>query len=497
MKTTPAHNNRQLPDIKKNFFYRLLYELTLLAGPLITTPYVSRVLGAEGIGEFSFTYSVTTYFILFSALGLSGYGTREIARIRDDKSATSRLFWEIRLTGMIPGAICLVLWFIFILITSRYRLLYIALTPYLLGTLFEISWFFMGLEKIKGTVLSGIGIRILGIILLFVMVKSSRDVPVYCAINSCIILFSNLSMWLLLPGHLSKVSLRNIPFSLHLKEMFVYFIPSIVMSVYMVLDKTLIGVITKDSYQNGYYEQADRVINVSKTFVYWVMVTVTSARMSYLYANDRYDEIKHAISKSMDFIFFIGYGAVFGLLGISHNLVPLFFGTGYEPVEKLICMMLPLILILGITNCLENCYYIPAGKRSQSTGYILAGAILNLVMNLCLIPFWGAKGAVIASLTAELMIALLFMRNNNGFFLGTRLGRLSVKRIPAGLLMAAAVWFAGKLPLNGIAVLLIQLTTGVLVYCSLLFILRDDALRNALDSCLKVNTKDNDKGTLS
>ena len=134
-----------MPDLKKNYIYRLLYELTLLAGPLITVPYVSRVLGPTGVGDFSFTYSVATYFILFCALGLSGYGTREISRCRDNEAAVSRLFWEIRLSGMIPGLICLVLWGIFILLTTRYKLLYLALTPYLLGAIFEIQWFYIGL----------------------------------------------------------------------------------------------------------------------------------------------------------------------------------------------------------------------------------------------------------------------------------------------------------------------------------------------------------------
>lgn len=489
MVSTQSRKDRQLPDLKKNYIYRLLYELTLLAGPLITVPYVSRVLGPTGVGDFSFTYSVATYFILFCALGLSGYGTREISRCRDNEAAVSRLFWEIRLSGMIPGLICLVLWGIFILLTTRYKLLYLALTPYLLGAIFEIQWFYIGLEQVKDTALCGIGVRILGIILTFLLINDSGDTPIYCALNSSIVLITHLSMWLMLPKYLKKVSLKNIPVRKHLKETLVYFIPSIVMSIYMVLDKFLIGVITKDSCQNGYYEQADRVISVTKTFVYWVMVNVASARMSYLYAQDRHDEIKSAISKSMDYIFFMGYGAVFGLLGISHNLVPIFFGPGYEPVEKLIWLMLPLILIVSITNCLENYYYIPAGKRAQSTKYILAGAILNLIMNICLIPFWGADGAVMASLVAEVLIAVLFMIHCNSFLPPALLGSLSIKRILAGIPMAVAVWFTGTLAINGIAVLLIQMAAGVILYCLLLLMLRDslitDVSNNLLDKIKK------------
>ncbi len=465
------------PDIKKNYIYRLIYELTLLAGPLITTPYISRVLGAEGIGDFSFTYSVTSYFMFFAALGIASYATREIAGVRDDRPAYSRLFWEIKLSGMIPGLVCLVLWAVFVMLNPVYRLLYLALTPYLLGTILDISWFYMGLERIKCTVVSGVIVRIIGFTLMFIMVRSREDVAVYCAINAVIILAANLGMWLFLPGYLTRVSIKDVPVSRHLKEMMVYFIPNIAMSIYLVLDKTLIGVITEDPYQNGYYEQADRIISVSKTFVFCVLGTVATARMSYLYANDRRDEIRSAISKSMDFIYFLGYGAVFGLLGVTHNLVPVFFGAGYEPVEELIWLMLPLILIVGISNCLESHYYVPAGKRAQSAGYIVAGAVLNFVMNICLIPLFGAKGAVIASIAAELLVSILFMINSDRCFTFDMIRRMSVKRVIAGTVMAAAVRFVGYLPINMVAALFIQVLSGVALYCLILFATGDELVR--------------------
>lgn len=473
MNNASGNENPVKPDLKTNYIFKMIQEIVLLAAPLITVPYVSRVLGAEGIGDFSFLHSVISYFMMFAALGMADYGTREIARVRDDKKAYSRLFWEIRITGLIPGLICLALWIVVIAASGENRILLIALTPYLVGTLFDISWFYMGLERIRGLVIADSAVRMTGVVLMFVMVKESSDVAVYTAINAFIILVSCVCMWIFLPGQLSGSGLKNIPYRKHLKEMFVYFIPTVALSVYLVLDKTLIGVITKDPSQNGYYEQADKIIRVAKTFSFGILSAVATARMSYLYASDKKEEMNNAVTGSMDLVLFIGYGAVFGLIGISPNLVPVFFGQGYEPVETLIYLMLPLIPIISISNCLESHYYIPSGKRARSSRYIVTGAVLNLAMNLCLIPFLGAKGAVLASIAAELAITILFMYNCEGCVTAGMIGSLSVKRLAAGLIMAAALRFIGTAPITPVFVLFIQLLCGVVLYAFILILLKD------------------------
>lgn len=467
-------------DFKKNYIYRLVYELFIFILPLITTPYISRVLGAEGVGEFSFTYSVTAYFMMLGALGTENYGTREIARNSGDKQEYSRLFWEIELIRVISFLVCLLPWFIMIISVSRYRLLYIALTPYIIGTMFDISWFYFGIEKIDVVVITNAAVRVLGIFLLFTMVRNREDVVVYCIINSLILLIANLLMWFFLPGYLIRIRWSGIHIGNHFRETLIYFLPSVANTIYMSIDKTLIGVITGNSYENGYYEQASRVITVAKAFTFWVYSSIAIARMSYLYETEGPERVKEKTADSIDFILLLGYGAIFGLIGISHNLVPVFFGEDYGPVEILIYMMLPLVLIIGIGNCLESHYYIPAGKRVQSAKFILTGAIINIIMNLCFIPWYGARGAVVASVAAEIIITTLYMRNCNGFLTLKQIGQDSVKRIIAGICMAVIVYITGNLPYNSICVLLLQLFVGAVSYTWILFCLNDSMLRNIM-----------------
>ena len=469
------------PSIKKNYIYRLIYEALSLALPFITVPYISRVLEAKGVGRVSFAESVAAYFITFCALGKNTYGTRMIAVRRDDRKNCSKSFLEIELLSFICLLVLLIPWSILIFKAHENRTLYLAMTPCLIAAMLDISWFYTGMERMG--IIAGISgsVKLAGVILMFVLVKSSGDVALYCLINSLVLLFSNLLMWLFLPKYLGRPTGKLKPFS-HLRESLVYFIPAVATSVYLVLDKTLIGLITKDEYQNGYYEQASKVINVGKVFAFLVFNSVMTARMSYMFSEKDHDKIKEMINASMDFILLFVYAAVFGLLGISHNLVPLLFGEGYEAVEGLIYLMLPLILIIAVSNCLESHYYVPSGQRAKSNRYLIAGAVLNLCLNLCLIPYFAAAGAVAASVAAELLITILYMSNCAGIYKPAQILASSFKRIAAGLCMAGIVYAAGMIPAAALPVLLIQLAAGVVSYMLILVIMKDKGVMRILKS---------------
>ena len=464
------------PSLKKNYIYRVFYEVLILITPFITTPYVSRVLGADGVGDYSFTYSIITYFMLFGALGTAGYGSREIAQARDEKKRMSKLFWEIELMTIGTTAVCMIVWIAVILAGQKYRYHFLALTPFLLSVMFDISWFFNGLERVKNIVIRNSFVRIVGIFLLFLFVKKKDDVLIYCIINSATSLLGSLSMWLYLPGMLEKVDIRSFRFKHHFHETLIYFIPTIATSIYTVLDKTLIGFITGSSYQNGYYEQATKIINIVKSVVFVAVNSIMSARISYLFAEEKYQEIKSKITKSMDFISLLGVGSIFGLVGISQRFVPVFFGPGYDSVVYLIWLMSPLIMIIGISNCLGNQYYTPSGKRALSAKFIVAGAGINLILNLCLIPMFKSYGAVVASIIAELVITILYVRYCERYLTWTEIYRMLYKRVIAGIIMAVAVFFIGTLNLFPILSLCLQVLCGASLYGLILLIFRDEML---------------------
>lgn len=481
------------PSVKKNYVYRLFYEILAVITPFITAPYVSRVLGADGIGIYSYTSSIMTYFTLFAALGTATYGAREIAQHRDNKIETSKLFWEIELMTVGTSLVCLIVWGFVILFSKEYRWYYIALVPTLLGTMFDVSWFFTGLEQIKYIVLRNTICKFLGIVLLFLLVHEKQDLIIYVLINSGISLFGSLSMWSYLPKILKKIDFKTLTFKKHFNETLVYFIPTIATSVYTILDKTLIGAITNSTYENGYYEQATKIINIMKSVVFSALNAVMGSRISYLFAKKKIIEIKKRLIRSIDFIFLLGYGCVFGIIAVAHNFVPIFFGEGFEPVILLLSVMAPIIIIIGTSNCLGSQYFNPSGQRARSAKVSIGGSFVNIVLNLILIPQFGALGATIASVIAELVITVFYVRMSDGYMTVKTLWKCSQLRILAGVIMMVTVICVGKLQFApALSVLIIQVGGGVVIYGLVLLLLRDKMaieLVNMMGDTMKKITK--------
>ena len=187
----------------------------------------------------------------------------------------------------------------------------------------------------------------------------------------------------------------------HFHETLIYFIPSVATSVYTVLDRTLIGTITNNRAENGFYHYTMQIINIMKALTFSSLNMVLGSRIAYLFAEEKYDEIKERIRDSINYILFMGIGICFGLIGVSGRFVPLYLGPGYDRVVTMLVLMSPIVVIIGVSNCLGSQYYTPSGNRKLSAKFIIIGAIVNLTLNLILIPrFWG-YGAIVASLIAE------------------------------------------------------------------------------------------------
>lgn len=479
-----------MPSLKKNYIYRLLYELLVLMIPFITTPYISRVLGADGIGIYSYTRSIMTFFTLFAALGTASYGAREIAQHRDDRQEASKLFWEIELMTVVTSAACLLGWSVLVIFSKEYRSYYISLAPLLLAVMADISWFFSGYEQVKYIVIRNMICKFLGIFLLFTLVKQKNDLIIYILINSVAQLAGNLSMWTYLPRMLVKVDFKALTIKKHFHETVVYFIPSVATSIYTVLDKTLIGVITENAYQNGYYEQASKVINIINTIVFFSVNSVMTPRIAYLFAEQKLDEIHRRIEKSMNYIFFMGFGCVYGLVGVADRFVPLFFGEGYEAVVKLLYLLAPLVLVIGVSNCLGSHYYTPSGRRKESARYVIAGSVVNLCLNLILISLFGAGGAAVASIAAELTITVLYVRSCNGYITLRFLWDIAWKKCIAGIFMLVILLVMGHvLDSSPIAVIVGQIAVGICAYSIVLLLLQDSMLVELVEIGKKIMKK--------
>lgn len=309
------------PSMKKNFAYSTIYQVLNIITPFITAPYLSRVLGAEMLGIQSYTSSVQSYFLIFATLGTQSYGAREISRNRDNIYEYSKLFWEIELMTVATSMIALAAWGIMIVLSFRYKIYYISMIPYLFGSMLNITWFFNGLEKFKLTVIRSALFQIIGIVLMFIFVKREEDIGAYILILSITNLLSSASVWVYIPKYVKRISLNELKIMRHFRQTLLYFVPTIATSVYTVLDKTLIGLITKDSAQNGFYDQAEKVIRIAKSVSFSAINSVVGVRMSYLFAENKIEEIKKRIVSSMNYILFMGVGCACGIAAIARKFV--------------------------------------------------------------------------------------------------------------------------------------------------------------------------------
>ena len=467
-----------MASIKFNIILNTLYQILTLLTPLITAPYISRVIGADGIGIYSFTNSVQMYFAMFAALGTASYGAREISMNRNDVAKRSKLFWEIELLTVITTLFCLFAWGLWIYFSTQHTVLYCILTISLFSVMVDISWFYVGLEQIKYIVIQNAIFKIVGIVAIFTCVKNQDDLWAYVLIMVATVFLSNISMWIYLPKFLVRISFRELNILRHFKETIIYFVPTIATSIYTVLDKTLIGIYTINGLENGYYEQTTKIINMCKTLVFTSVNTVLGSRIAFLFVENKIEEIKKKIKGSMDFILFMGIGMAFGLCGVAETFVPWFFGPGYEKVVLLLQLMCPIVVIIGISNCLGSQYYTPAGLRAVSAKFLIVGAVVNLILNLYYIPKWGSSGAVLASLIAESVITILYLKFSSDYFHWKNLIELSWKRIVAGYVMLLIISnFTVSIGME-IVDIFFKVVNGIVVYMFLLYCLDDFLLRN-------------------
>lgn len=398
-------NNTQ-KSIKKNYIYNIIYKMASLVTPLVITPYVSRVLGAEGIGTYSYVFAVSTYFTLFAAMGTASYGQRQISYYQDNPKQRTLEFWNTELLSC-GSVICVfIIYILFTVNQGKYQSLYWILTMELFTVAFDISWFFQGLEEFGKIVLRNVLIKISNLIFIFLFVKQENNLSVYVFGLNFFNLISAISLWPYLPRYLIRVSFRELQ---PLKNFFTVcslFIPTIAISIYTVLDKTMIGWFCGNRMDNGYYEQATTIVRFVLTFV-TALGTVIIPRIGFCFEKKQTELVRKYMYNSYKFVWFLGCPLCAGLIATAPNFIPWFLGEDFNPAIPLIRILSFLIIAVGISNTTGIQYLITTKKQNIFTISVVAGAFSNFILNLCFIPRWGARGAAAASVIAESIITVL------------------------------------------------------------------------------------------
>ncbi len=477
-----------------NYIYNLIYQVFILVVPLITTPYISRVLMADGIGKYSFTLSISNYFVLFAALGFSVYGQREIARHENDVLERTKTFWEIIIMRSFPTMLAvglnILLWTLHIY--NEYSSLMLVWCLTILATIFDIGFFFQGCEEFGKLTIRNVIVKCLTIASVFIFVKKSDDVWIYVLCLSAGTFLSNISLWVLMPRRLMRVSAANLKPLRHLKPALRLFLPSVATTVYTVLDKTLIGFIVPGTFEetletgekiiksyanveNGYYEQAEKIVKLMLTLLTSLGTVMMPRNAKEAQENDRI-ALRKNINNACSYTWVLGVPLMFGVAAVAPALVPWFLGPGYSKCILLIQIFSPLILIVGFSNVFGIQYLIPTGQDKKYTIAIVSGAIANLCLNCFMIYFWWSAGAIIASLGAELLITVLM-----GFMIRKEIDiktilKAAIKPLIAGTIMFFSVYFTCINIEASILNTILLVLEGIGIYGLLIIVLKDRAV---------------------
>lgn len=473
-----------MKQITKNYIFSILYQMLNIILPLITTPYVSRVLDVSGVGRNSYVLSIVNYYSLFVILGTYTYGQREIGASQKDKNRYTDVFCNIFLLKIILGIIVLGVYIATVpLYAGNLKPLFIVRILTLLANIIDTSWFFQGMENFKVTVTRQMCVRIFGAIGVFALVKNENDLVLYALIDSVLAFIGNISIIPYLRKYISLFSIvkkigQN-KITINLKKYFFgtmsLFFPQIATSLYMSIDKSMIGFFYRDGAEGGYYEQATKIYMMGLTVVI-ALTNVLIPRLSLYHQEADKDKASEILHNAITYIFFVGAPLATGISAIGFNLLPWFLGSNFNDACVILQVTSFLILVMGITNLLGYGYLVSMRQQNKYTSTVVFGTIFNICINYCLIPAFGAVGAAVASVFSELVVFVFQYIIVNRQIPLLEMFIENTKYLFYSIIMYSITLYMSKNMNASIKNTFIVIIVGVAAYISLLLVTKDKYL---------------------
>lgn len=481
----------------KNYVFNFISQILTLIVPLITTPYISRVLTEIGVGQYSFSYSIITYFILFANLGFATYGQREIAKANGDKEKISKTFYEIFILRIVTTLLSFIVLFSILFTTGfgdKYNKLILILSIQVFAVIFDVNFLYQGIEDFKAIAIRSIIVRLTMMALIFIFVRRQEDLELYALLLSLSQLLGVVIMWPTIFKIIKMVSIKELEFRKHITPTILIFLPTLAVTVYSVFDKTMIGLLAKNpDYENGCYEQAYKVNGVALLLI-TVISPIFIPRNASEIANNNEDGLRKNIYFVCNYTWMLGLPMIIGFAVLSNNLSSWFLGQGYESAPILMTIMSIRFISSGLSECFGNQYFIAKGKENIVTLSAVIAAVINLGFNFVLIPYYGAIGAAIATAICEISITII-----QGIFIYRehivsirKILFMSIKYIVASAVMFIPIYFMQKSMGYSIWSFILIAAVGALVYFSALLILRDKFIFDLINFTFSIFKKDKD-----
>lgn len=457
-------------SVKKNYAYNLLYQLLTVSLPLITVPYISRVLGSNGVGIYAYTSSIVQYFCLLGMLGISTYGNKSIAVVRDNRKKLSETFLGIYAIQVIMSFISLTGYFLLIFVGLKEdKSIAIIQSIMIFSTAIDCSWLFSGLEKFKKIVMRNILVKVLTLVSMFIFVKTKSDLPIYTLIMCCGTFFGQFIMWLSVGKYIDFSKVKIIEIYKHFRPTLSYFIPQIAIQIYFVLDKTMLGVLSSKS-EVGIYEYADKILKIYLAFV-TSLGTVMLPRMANTFSKGDFKRANKYLSYSLDFSTLIAIPIMFGLAGIAKEFIPWYLGAEFIKSNVVLIIISPTILLMSWSGVFGTQYLLALSKMRLYSISVYSGAAVNLIINLIFISKMGSIGAAIGTICAEATVTLVQLNYVKHSLDIKMVLKRAINYFFAGTVMFGAVRLLGNIMGASFLTTFLQIIIGGFIYIAILLLL--------------------------
>lgn len=461
--------------IANNYLYNLLYQVFVLLVPIVTAPYLARVLGPENQGISSYVVSVGNIISIITLLGIFGYGNRQVAYERDNKQLMSQTFWEIMFVRFMIAIVGSIVYFLLAFMLDEYTKFFLIYYIWIIATYLDCTWIYVGVEDMKPAVIKNFFAKLLTVAGIFIFVKDGQDLEKYIFLLGTSVLIANLLAYTQLRKYVVKPKIERKNLWPHLKRSVQLFLPFIATLVYLQIGKVMIEALTGETSQVSFYDNAEKIVTIPLTFI-TVLSTVMMPRIANEFSKGSMDLVQKLLNKAANVSLYLAFPMTFGLLVMSNHFVPWYLGREYNPVIFAIMFICPIILSNSLEGIAGKQYFTATNQINVLLKAYLPTALLNILINFILIPRLGFIGAAIATLVSSyLCVAIQFYYMEKQISMKSLIPK-AIKYFGYSAMMAILLYFITRTMSSTPLTTFIQIILGASIYLGVSLLMKDELL---------------------
>ena len=460
--------------------------------PIITFPYVSRILSVNGMGIYNFSNTYINYFLLVASLGINTYAVREGSKLRDNFQKISNFSSQIFSINIISTLLAYMLLIVTLVLFERLKPYALCISIFSLQIIFTTigaNWVYIIYEDYAYITLRNIIFKVLSIILLFILVKGPNDYIVYAAITVFASVGSNILNFFHVKTFITLKITNHLNLNYHLKPILIIFASVMGVTLYASCNNTILGLI-KGDYAVGIYSVALKIYTISQSLLSAIL-TVTIPRLSMLYGKKLFDDYGNLLSKLINLLIVLSLPAAVGLAMLSKNVVLIIAGEKYFSAANSLAIISWAIIFSLYSWVFSDCVLLPAKRENKLLINTIITAVFNILVNLLLIPFWSYNAAAVSTVLSEILVMILNGYSGLDILREYGNGKIIFKNLAEALVGCIAVvvvcYISNLITTSLIIGLCIAVPLSILFYLLILILLRNASILELLKPILRKN----------